>query len=165
MIRTPEGERLIDAFSTHWVKYVWPTCLYILLIATSILLFIAAGVMAHHTERWSHICFFAGLFLLLLVHHWFFHKLMSESMVDIMLTNKRFIYMENRLLFREDIHEISLDRIRAVEAREHGILQNILRYGSLWFDTGGSDITTRMIRVVPHPHQKAKQIMQLLEMK
>lgn len=165
MIRTPEGERLIDAFSTHWVKYVGPAFLYAFLLSVSLLLFYLAGVMAHHSERWSHLSFFAALFLMLLVHHWFFHKIMSEAMVDIILTNKRFIFMRDSLLLHEDMHELSLDRIRAVEAREHGIIQNILRYGSIWFDTGGSDIGTRIITLIPHPHRKAKAIMQLLQMK
>ena len=165
MIRTPEGERLIDAFSTHWIKYLAPTLILVLLAGTSILLFYLAGLSAHHSEALSHSSFISALLLLLIVHHWFFHKIMSEAMVDILITNMRFIYMKDCLLFCEDMHELSLERVRAVEAREHGVLQNIFRYGSLWFDTGGSDIGTRLIPLIPHPHRKAKEIMQLLEMK
>ncbi|PIQ76004.1 hypothetical protein COU78_03520 [Candidatus Peregrinibacteria bacterium CG10_big_fil_rev_8_21_14_0_10_49_24] len=164
--RTPEGERLIDIFSTHWIKYVVPVVLYVLLTGTSILLFSIAGMSAHTAEGFSHVAFFIALILILIVHHWFFHSIMSEGMVDIFITNKRIISMRDRLFFCEDMHEVNIERIRAVEAQEHGILQNIFRYGNLWFDTGGSGMDkSATIELVPHPHRRAKTIMSMLEMK
>lgn len=166
MIRSPEGERLIDAFSTHWIKYIGPGILYVLLTGTSVLLFSLAGASAHSAEGLSHVTFFAALILMLVVHHWFFHSVMSEGMVDIIITNKRIISMRDCLFFCEDMHEVHIERIRAVEAQEHGLLQNILRYGNLWFDTGGSGMDkTATIERVPHPHTRAKTIMSMLAMK
>lgn len=165
--RTPEGERLIDAFSTHWIKYVVPVLLFVLLMGTSLLFFYFAGLSVRNSEFVSHVCFFIGLVLMLITHHWFFHQVMSEGMVDILITNKRIISMRDCLLFCEDMHEVNLDRIRAVEAQEHGFLQNVLRYGNLWFDTGGSEMNTATATIerVPHPHRRAKIIMNLMQMK
>ena len=85
-------------------------------------------------------------------------------MVDVIITNKRLILLQGTLWVSDDMHEVHLSRIRAVEAHKHGLLQNILGYGSLWFDTGGSDIESgRMIRLVPHPHRKAREIMKLFK--
>lgn len=156
----------MNAFSTHWIKYVGPGVLFALLIGTSVLLFSLAGMSAHHEETLSHLSFFAALVLMLITHHWFFHRILSEAMVDILITSKRVISMRDSLFFREDMHEFKLEHIRAVEAQEHGVIQNIFHYGTLWFDTGGSGMdSVACIIQVPHPHRKAKTIMQVLQMK
>ena len=91
---------------------------------------------------------------------------MSESMDDIIITNRRLIYFDNTLLLYDTMHEVQLTHIRGVEATKRGIFQNLLNYGTLWFDTGGSSVSgARTIPLVPHPQRKAKTIMHLLEMK
>lgn len=113
----------------------------------------------------SHGTFLLALVLLTLVHHWFFHRVLSDGMDDVIITNKRIIFLDSSLWLRDDMHEIALGQIRAVEARKRNILQNTLRYGSLWFDTGGSSMGGgKVIPLVPHPHRKAKEILELLKM-
>lgn len=159
-------ERLIDAFSTHWIKYVAPAFFYTVFLSVSLLLFLFAGYAAYENELLSNASFLIALFSMVVAHHWFFFRILSEAMVDVIITNRRLIFLQDSLLFQDDMHEVSLERIRAIEALKHGILQNVFRYGSLWFDTGGSSIKSgRIIRLVPHPHSKAKEIMQLMELK
>jgi hypothetical protein len=162
----PEDERLIDAFGTHWVKYVIPSLVYVLLLSVSVLLFILAEVTVHHLMWLSHVSLFLALFLFLLVHHWFFHRLLSEAMVDIIITSRRLMFLESNIFFRDDMHEVALNNIQGVEAHKHGLLQNFLHYGSLWFDTGGTSLEGgKLIPLVPHPHHRAQQITNLLRLK
>ena len=159
-----DGEELMSTFSTHWIKYVPPVSLYSMLVAGSLLL-ISGSVTVRTTAPLLFAGgFLSGLMILSLAHHWFFHRVLSEGMMDIIITNKRFIFLEDRLWFEDDMRELAMERIRAVEAHKHGIIQNLFRYGDLWFDTGGSDAgEDHVIPLVPHPHYKAKIITDMLE--
>ena len=166
MVIPQTDEYLVYAISEHWIKYAVPVVLYAVLTPLSIGMLALAGATAHRNDVVSFSSHFIGLAMLLLTHHWFFHRILSESIIDIIVTTKRIIYLEDSLFLSYTKHDIALERIRAVEARENGIVQNILSYGDLWFDTGGSDITGgTVIHYVPHPHTQEKQIMKLLEMK
>jgi hypothetical protein len=138
-----DEERLIDVCSTHWIKYVLPLFFYLLITGASLLLFYLADTSAYRIMWLSHFTFLVGLLLILISHHWFFHRVMSEGMMDILITSRRIIYFRDSLFFREDMHELLLNRIRAVEAQESG----------------------RLLARVPHPHRKAKLILQLLKLK
>lgn len=162
---TQDRERLVDAFSTHWIKYAMPVFVSVVLLLTSAFLIYVSGLSAHHIMWLSHITLLLALVLLLMAHHWFFHRVLSDGMDDVIITDRRIIFLDSSLWFRDDMQEIALAQIRAVEARKRGILQNIFHYGSLWFDTGGSAIGGgKVIPLVPHPHRKAKEILALLKM-
>ena len=154
------GEYAVLALSTHWVKYVPPTVIYLLLFPIGMAFFVIAALNAHEYDGIANIFFVGALVLLFMVHHWYFHKIMSEAMVDLVVTNQRVIFCQDSLLRFDDLHEFSLNNLIAVEAKKHGIIQNLLRYGSLWIDTGGSSSTDRgaMIPLIPHPHYVAQQI-------
>ena len=165
MMAPQNHERLVDAFSTHWIKYAMPAFVLFVLLMTAVLLFYFAGLSTHHLMWLSHATLFFALILLVTVHHWFFHRILSDGMDDVIITDKRIIFLDSSLWLRDDMHEIALGQIRAVEARKRGIVQNIFHYGSLWFDTGGSSMGGgKVIPLVPHPHRKAKEILELLEM-
>ena len=154
------------AFSTHWVKYVVPTMIWFILFPTSVVLFVIAGLYANHNDIVANILFIGALLMMLLVHHWYFHKLLSEAMVDVVVTNKRLIYCVSSLLRYDDIHEYTVENLIAVQAQKHGLIQNLLRYGSLWLDTGGSASTddAAVIPLVPHPHSVARELTTLHRM-
>lgn len=154
------GEYSVLAISTHWVKYVMPTVIYLLLFPVGMAFFIVAAMNAREYDGVANLLFISAFFLLCVVHHWYFHRIMSEAMVDLVVTNKRVIYCLDSLLRFDDMHEFSLRNLIAVQAQKHGIIQNLLRYGSLWIDTGGSASTDRgaTIPLIPHPHYVAQQI-------
>lgn len=166
MVELQKDERLIDMFSTHWIKYAAPVFVYLLLMSASILLFYFSVLSAHHNMWLSHITFLIALIIMLGIHHWFFHRIMSDSLIDIIITTRRFIFFEDRLWFRGDLYEVALEHLRIVEAQKHGILQNVLHYGSLWLSPGaGSSSIGKVIPRVPHPQRKAKEMTELLRMK
>lgn len=149
-------ERVIRTTAEHWIRFLLPTFVYLLLLGISVLLFLLAGMSAHHEMWLSHVSLITGLLLMLLSHHWFFLRLLGESIDCIIITNQRSIHFDTHLFFHDNIRENSFDKMRTVEAYHDGFLQNILHYGTLRFQ-GGVDIP-----LVPHPHTVAKEIEQAM---
>lgn len=154
--RLNDGEKLIRTAREHWIKYVFPVFIYIMLLGTSTLLFFLAGLTAHHVMWLSHIAFLMALGLFFITHHWFFVMLLSESMTHIIVTNHRLVRLRERLFFQEEMLEVSFEKMKSVSARKNGLLQTILRYGTLSFE-GGTKIP-----LVPHPNSIAKDIEQAM---
>lgn len=161
---TSTDEQLVDAFDTHWIKYIAPACIYLLVTAGGLLLVYISANIAADSLVLSQLCFFSSLVVILSAHHCFFYFLMSEGMIDAIVTNERLVYFHGLLWVSDDMHEISLQHIRGVEARVHGVFQNLFRYGDLWFDTGGASLESgSILKRVPKPHRRAKKIRKLLE--
>lgn len=150
------SERLLQVLKEHWIKYVAPTLVFLLLLAISTLLFFLAGLSAHHYMWVSHFTFLGALLLFLLSQHWFFIFLLSESADCIIVTNRRVIHLKTRLFFQDDLKEIAFEKLKFVHAKKEGILQNILRYGTLSFEGKAS------VPYVPHPNRVAQQIEQAM---
>lgn len=150
-------ERLLVCTSTHWMKYVYNALKNHFLALMGISLLFSASIAA--LQAVSIITFFTGSLLIIYSHHNFFHKLMSESMLDIFVTSERIIYFDDNLFFSNNEHEIPLHRIAGIEAIQEGLLQNILNFGTLWIDTGGSTVDLkRSIPYVPHPEELSEKI-------
>lgn len=162
-VSTLVGERVVDTFNTHWVKYMPIMSVFVLIISVAMLLTISSGTNVLRTNQlMPKVVFLVGNTSALLVMHWFFHRAMSQSLEGIIITNRRFIYLEAHLWAKEEMHEISLNQIKAVESQKRGLTENIFRFGHLSFDTGGSDMSTRTFFRIPHPDRKAKIITDLL---
>ena len=147
-------EKVIRISGLHWIHHVIPVVVYVLLFGVSLLLFVLAGMAAHHNMWLSHGTFLAALLLMLCDHHWFFAFLMSAATEHIVVTDQRVIVMNTRLFLEDQMFEISFEKMKTVEGRKDGILQNVLRYGSLWFESGSH------IDYVPHPGLFVKDIQQ-----
>jgi len=128
---------------------------------------IAAGMAASSSALLSKILLFLGLILTYLSLHWYFHKLLSEAMEDIVITTKRIIWIKEALFTVDEMRQIPLGNIQGVEARKHGILQTVLGYGTLWLDTGGTTTADANAQIdqVPHPNRVAGEINKLLRLK
>lgn len=152
-------ENVLYAHSTHWVKYIPKTAIYSLIGFLSIGLMLLAFQIDATFPLVSLALYLVGSVLFLLCHHLLFHLYLSEQMIDIIITNQRIIYYNDCLFTCDDEHEIPLSRIAGVEMQQHGLLQNILNYGILWFDTGGSSLDMkRSIPHVAHPDDVAEII-------
>ncbi|MAE68673.1 MAG: PH domain-containing protein [Candidatus Peribacteraceae bacterium] len=160
-------EKLVMALSTHWMKYVLPTVIFTIVMGASVVLLIFTRFLSTEIQFISGLSLFASTILIYLLHHWYFHRLLSEAMEDIIITTKRVIWIEESLYVCDNMRQIPLDKIQGVEAEKHGIFQTVLGYGTLWFDTGGTVTTdtNAIMKLVPHPHRIAKEINQLLRMK
>lgn len=154
-----EGETLLSAVSTHWIKYINKALFCHLLLLIGILLLVIGAIIHQQLPFIGMSVVSLGAALILLSHHVLFHKLLSENMIDIIMTNERIIYFNDCLFTMNDEHEIPLDRIAGVEVQQRGLIPNLLGYGILWFDTGGGSVDLkRSIPHVPHPDQLARII-------
>lgn len=150
-------ERIVKVTDEHWVKYVVPVIIAIFLFAITFLLFILAGITVHHNVWLSHATYLVTLLLFFLTLHWFFMVLLSESLDKIVITNRRLMRVQYRLIFHEDILEISFEKMKTVDVQKHGLIQNLLGYGTLYFET-----KLATIRLVPHPNRIAKIIQEAM---
>lgn len=160
-----EGEQLIEAVSTHWMKYARPLAIMIFLLPVSITLVITPGIFFDQFQLGAYTPFFLGLLLLSTVIHWGFHRLLNESMVDVIITNRRVIYLHSSPLFKDVIREFHMERIRAVEGRKAGIFQNIFGYGSLSVNTEGSGFrqAESIVKFMPRPNEYSQKIIAAME--
>jgi hypothetical protein len=158
MVTTPPkvGEELIRMSSEHWMKYVRPLFVYFLLCGMSLLLFVLAGVTAYHQIWISYATFLAALLVFMFAHHWLFVLVLGESMSHILVTNHRLIRIHESLFRDGEILEVSFDKMKTVEAKTHGLLQSLLRYGTLKFESGAK------LSYVPHPGSVARDIEQAM---
>ncbi|PIR53708.1 hypothetical protein COU75_04690 [Candidatus Peregrinibacteria bacterium CG10_big_fil_rev_8_21_14_0_10_42_8] len=159
-IKPESDEKIIMAISTHWIKYVLPTIIFIIIFSASTTFFIISGIAAKDSPVMAIVILFTGMILMYLVVHWFFHRLLSEAMEDIIVTTKRVIWIKESLFQIDDVRQIPLTNIQGVESQKRGLLQTVLRYGSLWFDTGGTITTDQnaIMTEVPHPNDVAREI-------
>ena len=151
------GEQLIRIANEHWIKYVMPIFVFLILIAVSLLLFFLAGMSAYHVMWISHIAFIPAVLLMLVAHHWFFVMVLSEVADCIIVTDKRLIQLKIRLLQHDAMVEVSFEKMKMVEASKVGLLQNILNYGTLHFEGAKA-----AIKLVPHPNSVARDIEQAI---
>lgn len=149
-------ESLIFISSEHWIKYVFPTFLYSVLMGSSMFLFYVATLSAPTASGFSLFLFIVSLFLLFITQHWFFWLLLAESQAHIIMTNKRVIYIHESLLWREEMVEISFEKMKTVESHKTNLLQSVLNYGTLQFES------LMKIKRVPHPGTLARQIEQAM---
>lgn len=156
---SPNGEKIIRVVHQHWIKYIFLFFVYSVLLLVSGALFFVAGLTAYHSAWIPYASFFAGLSLFLFAHHWFFVTLLCELSVHIIITNQRVIWIRDKLFLEEKMTEYAFTIMETVEAQKHGLLQTVLRYGTLKFETG-PDIT-----LVPHPIHVAKDIEQAMGMR
>lgn len=148
-----DGERLVALTAEHWVKYVVPAVIAALLGSISVLLFLLAGLSAHHYDWLSQLAFVAGTLLFFFAQHWYFMQLLSDTVERVIVTNRRLLRVRFTLILEEDILEISFDKMKTVEAKKEGLLQNLLHYGSLIFET-----KMAAVGLVPHPNRLARII-------
>lgn len=154
---SPEGERLIRIVNEHWIKYVVPVFVFLVLIAMSLFLFVVAGMSAYHVMWASHLAFIPAVLLMMMAHHWFFIMVLSEVADCIIVTDKRLIQLKIRLLQHDAMVDVAFDKMKTVEASKEGLLQNILNYGTLHFEGAKA-----AIKLVPHPNSVARDIEQAM---
>ncbi len=155
---TSNGEMFISSMQEHWIRYVGPAFGCLILTTLSIFLYYLAGVSAFEQEWASDALFVTATIMLLVTTHGIFHLLMSRYLSQIIVTDKRIIKLDQRLFLQDEMHESPLDKVRVVSAEKHGVMQSLLRYGTVVLDQ-------QKITYVPHPHAVARDIAHVLEMK
>ncbi len=151
-------EQLILVIHEHWIRYVRLVFVYALLTLCSAVLFFVAGFTAYATDWFAQPVLLAAIGLFLVTHHWFFMAVLSQAENHIIVTSRRVIWIRHRLFFDEEMHEYSFDKMKTVESDKKNILQYLLEYGTLRFESGAK------ILYVPHPNAVVRTIEQAMNM-
>ncbi len=152
------NEHLICVSPEHWIKYVFPSIIYMALVLVSLLAIWFSSLVAETAGRTSLFVFLFALVLLFFTHHWFYWYLLAESQAHIIVTSKRVIRIHENLLWREDMVDVSFEKMKTVEAHKLNLLQAVLNYGTLEFEAKAK------ITRVPHPGTLAMKIEQAMGM-
>jgi len=155
---TAGTERVLLITNQHWISYVIPVTMACVVGLAGLLLYTLAGYTAHHAMWVSHAALMLGLLLVLLAHHWIFHRILSKVADVIIVTSERIIDMRIRLLLDEGMFEIQLQKVQSVTAAKPNLLAAVLNYGNLEFKPSG------LVRFVPHPQRVAREIQRAMGM-
>lgn len=158
--RAGDNEVLLWHTSRHFVRYIAPVTVAVLLSVVATLLFWMSVASRDASLAAAQAFCLAAVGVLAVLNHLFFHYVLSESICDIILTKKRVVYITHRLWLSDLMHDIALHQVKAVEAHQTGIVQHLLDYGEIWFDTGGSAAgeSNQTIAYVPKPQKWATEI-------
>lgn len=159
-----EGEELYDAAATHWMKYVRPGFVMATMLGSASLLFLLPAMLVDEVEVGAYLPFFTSLTALTVTAHWGFQRLLDESLAYIVITSRRVILLTSSPLWNDVIREYHMQRIRAVEGKKEGFVQNIFAYGTLNIDTEGGDFQkAEAMHFIPNPSDKAQIIIAAIE--
>ncbi len=149
-------ERLVNVVNEHWMIYIVPVFICFLLFAASLLFLAISGAVLSHSAWLWQITFILGSAFLLISLHGFFLVMLGQSVSQIAITNHRVIRFHNIIMFRDEMLEVSYDKMKTVGARKVGVLRNLFNYGTLHFENNA------VIDFVPHPNRAARDIEQQL---
>ena len=151
------NETLIAVYHEHWIKYVFPVFLYVILMTAGFILLYGA-VLSVTSIAVFYTLLIIAIILLFGTHHWFFWYLLAESQAHIIITNRRVVYVHENILLEEQMLEVTFEKMKTVEAHKENFLQSVLNYGTLQFES------STKIKRVPHPGTIARQIEQAMGM-
>lgn len=149
-------ERLVRTVDEHWMVYVLPLAICALLLLAAVVLLLGAGVMVEHSEWLWRLSFVLGFTFFLVALHGIFLVILGQSVSQIVITNHRVVRFHNIIMLRDEMLEVSYEKMKTVEAKKHGIIRNLFNYGVLKFENNST------IDFVPHPNSAARDIEQQL---
>lgn len=144
-----ENEDIIVQVNRHWIRLVKPILTLLTVWLVALLLFNLAQVSDEDTLT-AGMHFLAGTSALFVVHHWFFYQLIKWKLSWSIITNQRVIHFRNVPFLRNDVLYVRIDEIHEVEEIEHGLLPNLLDYGSVVINLAAVSETISL-NYLPHP--------------
>ncbi len=127
-----QGETYQFYYHQHWIRLFWPIFRLIiwnvLIMGTGIIMF-ASGMFIETLTR--HTILIILTTFLLLAHSEFLIRFYHYLLYVIVVTDKRIHRIKKKLLTMDDHESTDLWVLQDINKKQHGIIQNILGYGSL----------------------------------
>lgn len=144
-----ENEYIILQVNRHWVQLVKPVFGLILgwMIA---LILLNLAFFPGIDEITATIHFFGFVVILTTIHHWFFYRILRWKLSWSIITNQRVIHFRNLPFLRNDLLYVRINEIHEVEEKEHGLLPNLLDYGSVIVNLAAVTETITL-HYIPYP--------------
>ncbi|MDO8507855.1 MAG: PH domain-containing protein [bacterium] len=159
-----EGEEVLMITRRHWIVYISPVLLGVVVILSCIILYSQMGRVSLVSENNALAGIAVALvstFMLFTVLFVYVSWLVNYLNVQI-VTNQNLVDIDQLGLFSRKISELSLEDIQDVSATQHGILQSFLHYGDIVVQTAGEKMNFTFEKV-KDPYATAKKIMEIKE--
>lgn len=120
-------------YHQHWIRLLWPFCRLVfwnILIAGTGIVMLTGGMFAEPLTRHTILIILTAFFLL--AHFEFLARLYHYLLYVIVVTDKRIHRIKKTLLTLDDHESTDLWVLQDINKRQHGIVQNLLGYGSLF---------------------------------
>lgn len=144
-----ENEDIILQVNRHWIRLVKPVLTVIAAWILVLFLFNLAS-LSRDDQFTASLHFLGGVTVLMVVHHWFFYRLIRWKLSWSIITNHRVIHFRNLPFIKNDLLYVRIDEIHEVEEKEHGLLANLLDYGSVIINLAAVTETISL-NYIPNP--------------
>lgn len=144
-----ENEDIILHVTRHWVQLVKPA-LSLVFVWTLSLMLLQLAFLQNSESMTSNMHFIGAVTILTVGHHWFFYRLLHWKLSSSIITNQRVIHFRNMPFVRNDILYVRIDEIHEVEEKMHGLLPNLLDYGSVIINLAAVTETISL-NYIPYP--------------
>lgn len=144
-----DKESVIVQVNRHWVRLVKPALGLAAAWIAVLILYNLATFTANDTLT-AGMHFLAATTILVVAHHWFFYRFIQWELSWSIVTNQRVVHFRNLPFLRNDLLYVRIDEIHEVEEKEHGLLPNLMDYGSVVINLAAVTETISL-NYIPHP--------------
>lgn len=139
MLQLKDGEKIILVIRKHWFVMARTVIVFFVLLfipAVVLALLPALGQFLDISSLGPFINFLSALYLMMLLA--FLYLTWMDYYLDMwIITNERIIDVEQFGLFSREISEIPISRVQDVTIEVHGIIETILKFGTIRIQTAG----------------------------
>ncbi|MFH1099018.1 MAG: PH domain-containing protein [Candidatus Uhrbacteria bacterium] len=162
--RKPYEDR-IAVFRRHWTVFLWRFIGFVILAAIPFGAYLF--LQSQFPEIFNHRVGYPMLVLAASAYElgiWLFaFTMFLDYELDMwVVTNDRFVNIEQQGLFARTISELDLWRVQDVTSEVKGILPTFFNYGDVYVQTAGA-VERFVLEQVPHPHDIRKLILDMAE--
>lgn len=165
ILPTASDEHVIYFVRHHWITFVLPIGVNIILAATPLL----GGVLLNdvapsvfETVIVQAFLIIGGSIYYLFLWLSFFNYFLAYYLDVWVVTNKRVIDIQQHSLWRRTISEQPLSRVQDITSDVHGIFPTLFGYGDIKVQTAGAE-KEFTFKNIPHPEQMSQAILELIE--
>jgi len=138
VLQLQENEKIILVLHKHWFDLARPAIIFLIsiLLPPVVLSFLPLFSFSNEPEAEPVINFFLALYMASLVG--FFFSVWLDYYLDMwIITTRRIIDIEQYGLFRRETAEIPLEHVQDVTIDIQGVMETILKFGTLKVQTAG----------------------------
>lgn len=160
-----EDERFQFYWRKHWIWLMMPFLTMLLwsagLVGASVWLFLTSEMM----DRGVRVSIFTTLFFLFTLVQWSFLMKLYVHSLNVTVVTDRKVHRIKKTLFSIDDHQaIDLWTLQDIHRLQHGILQNILGFGSLILESQETQLKIHFIPRVTNIHERLLHLREVARM-
>ncbi len=158
------GERIITFVRPHWIEMVRNITFFIFQSAIPFVLYVfvwqITPELLENPFTYVLIVLLSSLYLLMALQQ-MYNKFLDYHLDIWVVTNHRIISIIQNNLFNRVISEHAIEKIQDVQARQVGILQSFLNFGTIEVQTAGEK-THFSFKNIPDPFKIAQEVNHLV---